>query len=188
MSDGRTSKPKRPRKPMPPGREARPPRPDRAPRPVVAMAEPSAGRGIVVASWVGTGLLTVTAVAGAIAPHTLGVPALVVALLMFFGGIGAFAWAYLIAIGRSRESEISLGGVFGLAGSAPSSVRVRLFGSLGAQVAVALATAASRPYSSLSFGVLAVMWGLGMIGLWGARYGAFPPRQPAPAAKGRRAA
>ena len=67
-------------------------------------------------------------------------------------------------------------------------MRVRLFGALGAQVVVAVATAAARPYSSLSFGILAVMWGLGMIGLWGARYGAFQPRQPAPAAKGRRAA
>jgi hypothetical protein len=188
MSDGRGSKPKRPRKPMPPGREARPPRPDRGPRPAVALAEPTAGRGIVVASWVGTGLLTVTAVAGAIAPHTLGVPALVVALLMFFGGIGAFAWAYLVAIGRSRESEITLGGVFGLAGSAPGAVRVRLFAAFGAQVVVAVATAAARPYSSLSFEILAVMWGLGMIGLWGAKYGAFPPRQPGPAPKGRRAA
>jgi hypothetical protein len=140
---------------------------------------------MVLASWIGTGLLTLTAVAAAIAPHTLAVPALVVALLMFFGGMGAFAWAYLIAVGRSRESEISLSGVFALAGSAPSSVRVQLFGSFGAQVVVAVATAAARPYSTLSFGILAVMWGLGLIGLWGAKYGAFPPRQPAPAAKDR---
>jgi hypothetical protein len=187
VTDGRT-KPKRPRKPMPPGREARPPRADRGPRPVVALAEPSAGRGIVLASWIGTGLLTVTAAAGAIAPHTLAVPALVVALVMFFGGIGAFAWAYFIAIGRSRESDISLSGVYGLAGSAPGAVRAKLFGAFGAQVVVAVATAATRPYSTLSFGILAVMWGLGLIGLWGAKYGAFPPRAPTPAAKGRSAA
>lgn len=187
MTEARPSKPKRERKPMPPGREARPPRPARGPALVVTLAEPSAGRGIVVASWIGTALLTVTAAAGAIAPHTLAVPALVVALLMFFGGIGAFAWAYLIAVRRSRESEISLSGVFGLAGSAPGPVRVKLFGAFGAQVVVAVATAAARPYSALSFGILAVMWGLGLIGLWGARYGAFPPREPTPAAKGRRA-
>ena len=180
MTEARPSKPKRERKPMPPGREARPPRPARGPALVVTLAEPSAGRGIVVASWIGTALLTVTAAAGAIAPHPLAVPALVVALLMFFGGMGAFAWAYIVAVGRSRESEISLGGLFGLAGSAPGSVRVKLFGSLAAEVVVAVATAASRPDSTLSFGILAVMWGLGLIGLWGAKYGAFPPRQAGP--------
>jgi len=153
---------------MPPGREARPPRPARAERPEITLAGPSAGRRIVVASWIGTALLAVTAVAGDIAPHTLDVPALVVALAMFFGGIGAFVWAYLVAVGRSRESEIGLSGVYGLAGSAPRAVQIRLFGSFGAEVVVAIATAAVRPYSTLSFGVLAVMWGLGLVGLWGA--------------------
>jgi hypothetical protein len=166
------------RKPMPPGREARPPRAGRTSRPDVTFADPASGRGIVIASWVGTALLAATAVAGDIAPHTLEVPALVVAVAMFVGGIGAFFWAYVVAIGRSRESEIGLAGVFGLAGSAPSAVQVRLFGSLAVQIAVAIGTAAVRLYSTLSFGILAVMWGLGLAGLWGARYGAFPPRRP----------
>ncbi len=188
MSDGgRPARAKRPRKPMPPGREARP-RPERAPRPEVTLAEASAGRGIVLASWIATALLAVTAVAADAAPRTLEVPALVVALAMFFGGIAAFVWAYLIAMGRSREAEITLIGVFGLAGSAPGAIRVRLFGALGAQVIVAVSTAAVRPYSSLSFGVLAVMWGLGLVGLWGATYGAFPPRQPRPPTRRRRGA
>jgi hypothetical protein len=188
VSGAKAGKPKRERKPMPPGREARASRPERGPRPEVTLADPSTGRGIVVASWSATVLLAVTAVAGAVAPHTLAVPALVVALAMFFAGIGAFLWAYLIAVGRSRESEIGLGGVFGLAGSAPGAVRATLFGSLAAQAVVAVVTAAVRPYSTLSFGILGVMWGLGLVGLWGAKYGAFPPRQPDTGTRRRRAA
>jgi hypothetical protein len=178
MPPGREGRPPTTRKAMPAGREARPPRAGRAPHPDVTFADPSAGRGIVVASWTGTALLAATALAGDIAPHTLEVPALVVAVAMFLGGIGAFFWAYGVAIGRSRESEIGLAGVFGLAGSAPDAVRIRLFGALGVQIAVAVATAAVRLYSTLSFGILAVMWGLGLAGLWGAKYGAFPPRRP----------
>jgi len=159
---------------MPPGREAAP----RKPVVVVPPAPPGTGRGMILASFVGTGLLTVTTAMAIVAPSTLDAPALFVALVMFFGGTAAFIWAYLVAIGRSREREISLTGVYGLAGSAPRFVQVRLLGSLAAEVVVALVGAAARPYTSLSFGILAPMWGLGVAGLWGARYGAFPPRAP----------
>jgi len=170
---------------MPPGREALPRRADtavarRAARPDVTLAEPTTGRAIVNASWAGTAALAVTAGAAAAAPHPFDTPALIVALVLFFAGIGAFFWAYVIAIGRSREDAIGLAGVFGLSGSAPTAVRVRLLGSVGAQLAIAVATASVRLYSSLSFGLLAVMWGLGLTGLWGARHGAFPPRAPEP--------
>jgi hypothetical protein len=145
-----------------------------------ALAAPGAGRRIVAAAWLGTAALVVTSIAGAIDPHPLGAVALVVALALFFGGIAAFFAAYVIAIGRSRESEIGIAAVFGLAGSAPRSVQRSLYGALAVQVVVAVSTAAARLHSVLAFGILAVMWGLGMIALWGARYGAFPPRRPAP--------
>lgn len=167
---------------MPPGREAT----TRAPRPVVRHAPPGAGAAVIRASFAGTAVLGVTAVAAAISPRTLDVPALAVALAMFFGGTGAFVWAYVIAIGRSRVDEVAVGGVFGLAGgSAPDPVRVRLLGSLAAEVVLAIGTAAARPYTSLSFGILAPMWGLGLAGLWGARYGGFPARPPDPRRPGR---
>ena len=162
---------------MPPGREAVP----RAPRIPVAQAPPGAGARLIAASFAGTGALGITAIAAAIAPRTLDAPALVVALAMFFGGTGAFAWAYVIAIGRSRTEAVAIGGVFGLAGgSTPASVRLKLLGSLAAEVALAVVTAAVRPYTSLSFGILAPMWGLGIAGVWGARHGGFPPRPPDP--------
>jgi hypothetical protein len=179
MPPGREAVPKRERKPMPPGREARPPKAPRV-RPAVTLAEPSAGRRIVVAAWVGTALLLVSSVAGAIDPHPLDVVALVAALALFFGGLVAFFAAYVVAIGRSRESDMGIAAVFGLAGSAPRAVQVSLYAALAVEIAVAVSTAAARLHSVLAFGILAVMWGLGMIALWGATHGAFPPRQPNP--------
>ena len=172
-------KAKKPKPPMPPGREARAPRPvGRLAPPPVTLADPATGRRIVVASWVGTAVLAVTAIAADIAPHPLEVPALVVALALFFGGIVAFMSAYAIAIGRSREDDISLLGVYGLSGSTPVPVKANLFGSLAVEALVAVVTASTRLYSTLSFGILSLLWGLGLAGLWGARYGAFPPRPP----------
>jgi hypothetical protein len=179
MPPGRDARPRRERPPMPPGREARPAKVPRV-QPELTLAVPSTGRRIVVAAWAGTGLLVVTSVAGAIDPHPLGTVALVVALALFFGGIVAFLAAYAVAIGRSRESEIGIAAVFGLAGSAPRPVQLSLYGALAVEIAVAVGTAAARPHSALAFGILAVMWGLGMIALWGARHGAFPPRRPEP--------
>ena len=151
------------------------------PRAPVPLAPAGTGRGIIAASLAGTGALGITAVVAAVAPHTLDVPALVVALAMFFGGTAAFVAAYVVAIGRSREQAVAIAGVFGLAGgSTPAAVRTRLLGSLAAEVVVAVATAAVRPYTSLSFGILAPMWGLGLAGLWGARHGGFAPRAPDP--------
>jgi hypothetical protein len=168
---------------MPPGREAT----KREPRPAVTLAPAGAGRAVIVTSFVGTLVLAVTAVAAAIAPDALDVPALVVALVMFFGGTAAFAWAYAVAVSRSRTAEIAVGGVYGLGGgSTPAAVRAQLLGSLAAEVAIAVATAAARPYTSLSFGILAPMWGLGFAGVWGARHGGFPPRAPDPRRPGAR--
>jgi hypothetical protein len=174
-------KPRRERRPMPPGREALPKR-ERTPRvrPGITLAGPAAGHRIVAASWWGTALLVVTASAGALRPHPLEVPAVIVALGLFFGGIVAFSVAYVVAIGRSRESEIGIAAVFGLAGAAPREVQVRLYASLAVEVVAAVGTAAARIRSVLAFGILGVMWGLGMIALWGAEHGAFPPRRATP--------
>lgn len=159
---------------MPPGREAAR---RRAPS-AVTLADPATGRGIVRASLAGTTVLAVTAVVADIAPRTLDLPALAVALVMFFAGTAIVVWAIVVAIARSRSHDVTLGGVFGLEGTTPPAVRLRLLGSLAAEAVVGVATAAVRPYTTLSFGILAFMWGLGLVGLWGARYGAFPTRRP----------
>ena len=46
------------------------------------------------------------------------------------------------------------------------------------QVVAAVATAAVRPFTSLAFGVLAPMCGLGLIALWAGRHGTFPRSEP----------
>lgn len=148
-------------------------------RTAVELPAPTTGRGIVQSAIGATALLAITTALAAADPGSLAGPALAVALAMFFGGMGALVWSYLVAVGRSRESEIGLAGLYGLSGTAPTAVRVRLLGAAVAQVVIAAIGIAIRPFSSLAFGFLAVMWGIGLTGLWGARHGAFPPRRRA---------
>jgi hypothetical protein len=144
----------------------------------------SVGAGIVRTSWIGTGVFVVV-VAIAAAVKGARPPAVFVDLGLFFGGCGVFLWALAAAAGRSRDREISLWNLFLLEGVAPPSVRRALLGSLAVEVAVALGTAWIS--AALAFGCLAPMWALGLCGLWGARYGTFNPRQPAPGRHQRRA-
>jgi uncharacterized protein YfiM (DUF2279 family) len=128
-----------------------------------------------------TGVFAVVS-AGAAAWSGLLWPAVALDVALFVAGCVAFLYAYLRGIGRSREEAVTLAGLFFLAeGVAPRHVARALRVLLAAQVIVAVATAAARPFSSLAFGILAPMFGLAMLALWGAVHGRFPPR---PAAKG----
>lgn len=95
--------------------------------------------------------------------------------VLFGLGCLAFARTLLGAALRSRTEELSVAGIWLLAG-APRPIRVWLLGCLAIQVVVALVTASVRPYTSLAFGVLVPMFGLGLSGLWAVRSGSFPPR------------
>ena len=145
---------------------------------VAADPEPIPGRAILRASWAGTFVFVVTAVASAAAPNTFIAVGVATSLVLFFAGIGLFFWAYAVAENRSRTDLIGMGGLFFLAGSAPRAVQRSLLGSLAVQVLVGLVTAAVHPFTPLAFGVLAWMYGLSLCGLWAARYGTFPPRPP----------
>lgn len=135
-----------------------------------------AGAAIVRGSWAGTALFIATAVAAVVVDVARPVAA-AVAVALFVAGAVAFLWAYGIAVSRSRTDAIGIGGLYFLAGdTAPSSVRRTLLASLATQTVVAIVTAAARPYTSLAFGVLVPMFGLGLAGLWGARHGSFGPR------------
>ncbi|MBW3556864.1 MAG: hypothetical protein KY454_07995 [Actinobacteria bacterium] len=134
------------------------------------------GKRIVAASWWGTALLTLTAGA-AVADQVARPLAAAVAIGLNVLGVGIFFWAYAVAVRRSRSDAIGIGGLFFLAGDvAPRPVRRSLLASLVAQVAVGLSTAAARPFTSLAFGVLAPLYGLALIGLWGAKHGRFGSR------------
>jgi hypothetical protein len=134
---------------------------------------------MIRASWIGTALFTITAIGDVLTP-AFKILAFVIAVALFVVGTGIFLGALVIAAGRSREQEVGMGGLFFLQGSADRRVQLHLLGSLAVQVAVALATAAARPYTSLAFGILAPVYGLGLAGLWGARYGKFAPRVARP--------
>ena len=136
---------------------------------------------LVTASWAGTAVFVVTAVAAAASDDgPARAVALVTALGLFALGTVAFLAAYAVAVGRSREDAIGIGGLYFLAGkgTAPPAMKRALLGSLAVQTVVALATATARPYSSLAFGILVPMYGIGLTGLWGARNGTFERRRP----------
>lgn len=135
------------------------------------------GDDIVRASLAGTAGFALSA--GLAAARPAAAPAaLAVAGVLFVGGVVAFAGALVRAAARSRTEQLHLSGVFLLDGAPPRARRL-LLGSLALEVAVAFATAAARPNTSLAFGILAPVWGQGLAGLWGARHGRFPAR-PAP--------
>ena len=147
------------------------------------MTEP--GAGIRRASWAGTGVFAVTAVAAVVAPSTLEPVALAVAIALFAGGCVVFLLSFVVVAGRSRTDSMELAQIWFLTGPpTPASVRRSLLGALAVQVVVGLATAGARPYTSLAAGALVPMWGLGLCGLWAARHATFPARPPDPRRRG----
>ena len=144
------------------------------------MGEDLPGARLIRTSDVVTVAFSVVAVASALALDRLKVLIVVVSLVLFAVGCVTFLWAFAIAVNRSRTDAIGIGGLFFLQDSAPRPVQVRLLGALAVQVLVAVATAAVHPFTSQAFAVLAPMFGLGMAGLWGARYGHFEPRTTDP--------
>jgi len=90
-----------------------------------------------------------------------------------------------VAIGRSRYEVVTMGGVFFLGDQvAPARVTRTLRLLLAAQVVVAVAVAAVRPFTALAFGVLVPMLGLGLMALWGARHGRFRAKPADDVARG----
>jgi hypothetical protein len=132
-----------------------------------------------------TVVLGIAAGAAVAWPDTMAVPYAVLGILAFLGGCAAFLWSFAIALGRSRSEELSVAGLYFLTGSAPKAVQRRLLGALVVQSVIVVAAAFAQPFTAVAFGVLAPMLGLGLIGLWGARYGTFPERDDS---RGRRSA
>jgi hypothetical protein len=134
------------------------------------------GRGIVVASWVGDALFAVTAIPAALGVDAVDDAAVVVALLLFFASLVIWCWALgLAAVRTTRGDDVQVMSLFLLEGRVPARARWLLYGSFLVCLAVTVGTAAANP-----FGVLVPMYPLGLVGLWGARHGVYPPRRTAP--------
>ena len=130
---------------------------------------------IVRSSFIGTGVFTVVAaVAAATNADPIVVLAVIVDLVLFVAGCAAFVATLLRAADRSRTENVTIAGIWWLEGTAPNVVRHQLLGALGVQIVVALGTAFAL--RDLAFGILVPTYGLGLVGLWGARLGSFGPR------------
>lgn len=148
---------------------------------MIGLVDDIPGRHIVTVSWIGTAALAVTAGPATVVPAMVPV-AFAVAMVEFVAGCVVFALAYAAGINRSRTHSLGIGGWFFLAGKvAPKPVVRHLVGSLVAQVAISIATAAARPFSTLAFGTLAPLLGLACCGWWGGRHGTFPRKGHTPA-------
>jgi hypothetical protein len=135
------------------------------------------GDPVIRASVAGTAVFAAVAViAAATNADALVVVAVIVDLLLFVAGCGAFVVTLVRAADRSRTENVTLSAIWWLAGSAPGNVRRVLLGAFGVQIIVALATASARPFTGLAFGILVPTYGLGLVGLWAVRLGVFPPR------------
>ena len=107
----------------------------------------------------------------------------IIDLLLFAIGVATFIWGYFSAVQRSRSDEISVAGLFLLIdGVATKSVMRLMNAALAIQVVVGLGGAIIRRStdgvsgSTLAFGVLVPLLGLGLNGLWASKYGTFGKR------------
>ena len=134
------------------------------------------GRGIVLASWIGDVLFAITAIPVAVGVDAFNDPAVVVALVLFFASLVVWCWALgLAAVRTTRGDDVQVWSLFLLEGPVPARVRWHLYGSLVVCLAITIASASANP-----FGVLVPMFPLGLVGLWGARHGVYPPRKTMP--------
>jgi hypothetical protein len=108
----------------------------------------------------------------------------VISIVLFAVGVGSSLWAYAAALDRSRVEEVGVANLYLLTGStAPRRVKRAMLISLVVQVGASLGAAAvgvvgleDRQLNALAFGVLVPMFGIGMNGVWAARYGSYGPR------------
>ncbi len=141
----------------------------------------SDGDRIVIAAAAGTAGFALSATAGVIWPDVFGLASAVVSGALFAIGCGAFVVGFLAGVGRSRAEEVDLAGLFFLTGTAPAPIRRRLRGLTLLQVVIACTAASIRPFTESAFGVLVPVFGLGLMALWGGRYGDFADKGPEPA-------
>jgi fatty acid desaturase len=130
------------------------------------------GRRIVQSAWATTVVYALVTVPAALGVDSLDGAEIAVSLALFAISIPVWWYAFGLAVVRTTRGDyVVVASLFFLQGSAPKPVQRQLFAALAVNLVVVAATAVANP-----FGVLVPMLPLGLIGLWGARHGTFPPR------------
>lgn len=150
------------------------------------------GSGIVRLNAAGTIVFVASSLAATIVfDGVVKSQAVVVSLVLFALGVVFFVWGYWTAVQRSRRDVMSVTELYFLVGpSVDRRVARAMNALLTTQVIVAVATAVVRsstpaadgtstPGSTLAFGVLVPVFGLGLNGLWASIHGRFPERESA---------
>ncbi|MEO6628162.1 MAG: hypothetical protein ABIP03_06280 [Aquihabitans sp.] len=141
------------------------------------VAAPIDGPRIVRADIVATAaFVLVTLVTSLVENEITDLANLVVSAALFLGGCVAFGIGFVRAANRSRTEVVDLAGLFYLTGSAPKPARRMLMGLWFAQIATAVVSVFTI---SPPFGVMAPVWGIGILTLWSSRYATFPKRPSA---------
>lgn len=118
-------------------------------------------------------LVVVTVAASVLDGGAPGAANLVVSTVLFLGGCVAFGIGFVKAAGRSRTEVIDLAGLFYLTGSAPREVRRVMLGLWFVQIGAATVSVVTV---SPPFGVMAPVWGIGLLTLWSGYHGEFQKR------------
>ncbi len=135
------------------------------------------------ANVIGTAVFVATAIlAAALFTPVFRTIAVVVALVLFASGVAAFIWGFFTAVQRSRYDDISVASLYFLIGDvATARIRRLMNGCLVVQVVSAIVTALARTStdgrsgSTLAFGVLVPLFGIGLNGVWASKHGTFSP-------------
>jgi hypothetical protein len=132
------------------------------------------GRRTIAWSWGTTALFAGTALPVTLGASRLEGVAIVVSLTLFAASLAVWAYAFGLAVVRSsRGDDVTVPALFFLSsGTAPPTIRRQLVGALAVSVVVAVVTVKANPFSAL-----VPMLALGLVGLWAARHGTFPPRR-----------
>ena len=128
--------------------------------------------------------LVVTAVVTVVFTPATRAVGVAVDLVLFGIGVAALIWGYFSAVQRSRVDEISVASLYFLSGQvADRQVQRTMNGCLIAQLVIGLAGVIARSStdgqagSTLAFGVLVPLLGLGLNGLWASQFATFTPRE-----------
>jgi len=135
------------------------------------------GTRLVNLTLAGTAALVATSAAAAIAPDTFAAVHAGLSVALFVVGTGALLWAYALGVSRSRGEVVDIPGLFLLSGPvAPPGTRRTFHAALAVEVVAVVAAASVRPFTEVAFGILAPMYGLGLMAAWGGRHGQFHAR------------